>query len=282
MEVFHMGPRGPVVRVQATTLGAGTFGTVRPATVESVQVALKTSTNNIVAAQEYEILAAVGEHPNIVQLLGGFQFVQNGSLSTAIIMAYCGGGTLLSNMPITDTALFTRYICDVAAGLAYLHYQSIIHRDIKPANILLHEHGYAVLGDLGSAIKLPVVGTENRTTLLYAAPEQVFGYASVGPSSDVFSLAVVVMDNYGGAYGTRRVIHSHNFREHALAMVFALGLPTAVMDVCKMVAPPEPELVGRLAKVPASLRAFVQAAMVYDPRARPDAHNIATLIAAEQ
>lgn len=82
-------------------------------------------------------------------------------------------------------------------ALAQLHACGITHRDIKPSNFLLDDTGEVFVSDLGVARDDgrregltrtgDVVGTD-----MYMAPEQRIGARDVGPSADVFALAVSI------------------------------------------------------------------------------------------
>ncbi|MDQ1530175.1 MAG: eukaryotic-like serine/threonine-protein kinase, partial [Microbacteriaceae bacterium] len=116
------------------------------------------------------------------------------------------GGMLADGALPPDFA--RRIVADVADALRLLHSRSVVHRDVKPANIL-------VLGDAetdrtGVTAKLTdfgiarmVDGTRLTTsdsilgTAAYLSPEQVRG-GGVGPASDVYSLALVLIECLSG------------------------------------------------------------------------------------
>ncbi|KXZ54284.1 hypothetical protein GPECTOR_5g371 [Gonium pectorale] len=101
----------------------------------------------------------------------------------------------------------------IARAVAYLHSKRIIHGDLNPNNVLLKRDGgepsgFAVkVGDFGLSVMLP----EHRThlsnlrqgTMFYMCPAVVMK-GQVGPSSDVFSLGVMLWELYHGRRaGTR-------------------------------------------------------------------------------
>jgi serine/threonine-protein kinase len=90
----------------------------------------------------------------------------------------------------------------VAAGLQYAHASGVVHRDIKPANVLVGRGGEVKITDFGIA-RPDVSDLTHEGQMLgspsYMSPEQVRG-REVGPSSDLFSLGVVL---YAWLSGTK-------------------------------------------------------------------------------
>ena len=141
---------------------------------------------------EAKVMAQL-KHPNIQQV---YDF---GSIDgrPCIVMEYLEGADLKALMKsgrcFTDTEL--RKCWDqIADALNYIHAQGIVHRDIKPSNIFIDQLGNARLLDFGIAKAADTTtGTMIDFTLgtrIYMSPEQVCDPKSVGPSSDVYSLAV--------------------------------------------------------------------------------------------
>lgn len=96
-------------------------------------------------------------------------------------------------------------------GLAYLHSRGVCHRDIKPDNILIDHQGNVKIGDFGYStvffnIKEMNNSTENNRklhtfagTTQFMAPEIHKGNYN-GPSADVFSLGVTLLNTLTGQY----------------------------------------------------------------------------------
>jgi serine/threonine protein kinase len=95
---------------------------------------------------------------------------------------------------------------DLTEALEYVHEHGVIHRDIKPANVMLLDFAAerrprVKLADFGIAT---IVGRgslleEEYTTgtAAYLSPEQAAG-EPVGPSSDVYSLGLVLLEALTG------------------------------------------------------------------------------------
>jgi len=90
----------------------------------------------------------------------------------------------------------------VCEAVSLAHNSNIVHRDLKPANILVDTSGSPRLIDFGIAKVLDSNEDEAITvrgaevmTLLYASPEQLSGSPAASlPSSDIYSLGVVLYE----------------------------------------------------------------------------------------
>lgn len=79
------------------------------------------------------------------------------------------------------------------AALAALHRNEIIHCDMKPANIMLKRSGNAKIIDIGSAIDLNNLPSNQPCTPTYAAPEVLSGGRAT-PQSDLASLGYILIE----------------------------------------------------------------------------------------
>lgn len=142
-------------------------------------------------------------HPNILPLFDSGN--ADGRLYYA--MPYLEGDSLRArlerekNLPVDEAVALMRVL---AGALEYAHKRGVIHRDIKPENILFQD-GQPLVADFGIALALSSVGVERLTatgvsigTPQYMSPEQAAGELTVGPQSDIYSLAAVAYELLAG------------------------------------------------------------------------------------
>ncbi|MBE1455909.1 hypothetical protein H4W79_000123 [Nocardiopsis terrae] len=140
----------------------------------------------------------------------------------------------------------------LANALQAIHSAGLMHRDLKPGNVLLSPRGPQVIDfGIARAVEGTVLTKTGQAfgTPAYASPEQVVG-RGVGPASDVFSLAGVVVFAATGrpAFGTGK----------------SAALLTRVVRG-------GPDLDG----VPEALRPLLTRCLAKDPAERPNADQIA-------
>jgi serine/threonine protein kinase len=142
----------------------------------------------------------------------------------------------------------------VATGLAYLHDQGLVHCEINPHNLLV------AVTEGEPTVKLVDVGegraangkSEPQPVLRvlmpeYTAPEQVDKLVgAIGPHTDVFSLAVIVVECLAGGLGTEGV---------------------AAVVVIDPENRPSPQKLGL--SLPPSLEEVLERALSLDPARRP-------------
>lgn len=142
------------------------------------------------------------DHPNIVRIL------DSGTLSDGnpfMVMEYINGCSLnrvLLEQGRLPLDFIAHIIESVTNALTAAHLQKILHRDIKPANIMLtpQEEGFdrVRLIDFGIArvsdSRLADATATSRSigTLLYIAPEQLWGKLEQTPAIDIYAFAIVI------------------------------------------------------------------------------------------
>ncbi|WP_317442917.1 protein kinase domain-containing protein [Streptomyces collinus] len=97
--------------------------------------------------------------------------------------------------PLTGAEL-RRLVLGLVEALRDIHRAGVVHRDLKPANVLMAEDGPRVI-DFGisrAAENQALTETGHMMgTPPFMSPEQLADARSVGPASDVFSLAALVV-----------------------------------------------------------------------------------------
>jgi tRNA A-37 threonylcarbamoyl transferase component Bud32 len=95
------------------------------------------------------------------------------------------------------TQFFVRIARQIALALGAVHHAGFVHRDVKPANVLLRKNGRSVLADFGLVRDTDLERTHKTGfagTPVYSSPEQLRGNTRVGPTADVYALAVTLYE----------------------------------------------------------------------------------------
>ncbi len=190
------------------------------------------------AIKEANRLCKVSDHPNIVK----FRHV---IADNCVVMDYVEGHTLKEHLHLNgpfDHAQWWECFRRILEGVAHLHSNELIHRDIKPDNIVLSQNG-PILIDFGAARRvgadLTIVGTP-----AYAPPEWEHG--QMGPSSDIYSLAIVAHEMlFGYEQDTDNMCQNLFQTKSKTCGAIADGLkhdskdrpPTILNWVCRMINP---------------------------------------------
>ncbi|KAB2910536.1 MAG: serine/threonine protein kinase [Kofleriaceae bacterium] len=193
-----------------STLGAGAMGEVLRARDERLgrDVAIK-RVKNVFGAMtslfharfeaEARALAALA-HPSVVQVFDlGFE-----GETPYLVMELVEGPSLRDVLdksgPLSPPSVRALGI-QLARALEAAHARRILHRDIKPGNVLQGPGGIWKLADFGVArvpdSEMTVAGSFMGTPA-YAAPEALIR-GEYSPESDVFSLAVMLVETVLGA-----------------------------------------------------------------------------------
>ncbi|MFG3551221.1 serine/threonine-protein kinase [Streptomyces sp. NPDC047725] len=245
-------------------LGSGGMGTVWRAsdTVLHREVALKAVRSDAQASdvsrervlREARALARLN-HPNVVTI----HHIVDTDPHPWLVMELVPGPSLQERLeagPMTPVEA-ARLGRQVLSALRAAHAVGVHHRDVKPANVLLRADGTAVLTDFG------IAGLRGATSLTatdelvgspeYIAPERVRGRDD-DPASDLWSLGLLLYVSVEGVSPLRRAT--------------ALATLAAVLD--EPVPPPVRS---------AALGPVLQALLVRDPAARPDAERLDAMLA---
>jgi len=158
----------------------------------------ETSSDELRLLQQEASLAAQLHHPNIV---GVYEFLPD-TEPPCLIME------LVDGVPIDEAARAMSYqrkaalLAKIARAVAHAHDRSIIHRDLKPGNILVDQSGEPRILDFGLAKRDEPTRNQSgsiKGTPLYMSPEQVLSPRRVGPSTDIYSLGLVLFELITGS-----------------------------------------------------------------------------------
>jgi hypothetical protein len=153
-------------------------------------------------AHEVAALRSV-DHPGVVRILDSWISPDG---EPCLAMPLLSGPTLRTALAggRLGPKRAARILRDIGGALAAVHQRGIVHRDLKPENIILLDvmrDEQAVIIDFGTAGLRTGENELAATTLMagsfyYMAPERLTGHYS--PASDVFSLAVIVLEMLTG------------------------------------------------------------------------------------
>jgi serine/threonine-protein kinase len=247
---------------------AGVGGFQKTLVVKRIHPHLATSAEFVLMFLNEARLAALLNHPNVVQIFdlgeeeGTFfiamEFVDGPSLQGLCSAAKARG----EQLPLDAVVKIGALCCE---GLAYAHASvdpqgkplKLVHRDISPDNILLSRQGAVKVADFGiaRAANLPSFtqagSTRGKTS--YLSPEALLGKELDG-RADVFALAVVLFYALSGV---------HPFKE---------ATPDATRKAIAT-APPR-KLHGVRPDAPPELQALLERALVKDPARRISAADL--------
>ena len=155
--------------------------------------------------QKFKEEGAIGyslQHPHIVRI---YHYGEEGG-KYYIVMEYVDGGSLRQRLvhgvpaPLDFVKTVIGQSCE---ALAYSHSRGVIHRDIKPENIMLSTRAGVKVVDFGIA-KLTSTATRTLEGFLigtpYYIPYEVPAGEQVTPSSDIYSLGVVLYEMATGEW----------------------------------------------------------------------------------
>ncbi|KAG8913526.1 hypothetical protein FRC00_002217 [Tulasnella sp. 408] len=132
-------------------------------------------------------------HPNVLRFLGTWE----ANDTVYLVSRFLDNGTVMQYLDAHPNADRTKFILDIARGLAYLHELDIVHGDIKGTNILISPTVDALVADFGLA-KIADSSTlpslKGAGSLRWQSPEVLRGDAHRTFSSDVYSFGMTIYE----------------------------------------------------------------------------------------
>ncbi|XP_057299162.1 uncharacterized protein LOC130629817 isoform X2 [Hydractinia symbiolongicarpus] len=163
-------------------------------------------------ANELKLLIHLGEHRNIVNLLGACTRGEN----LLVILEYCSNGAVLNYLRLNrydfeaswhkqNNEIFNLYqitwiAVQIADGMNFLGEKKCVHRDLAARNVLLTEKMYAKIADFGLSRNTGGKGyyhkeTEGNLPLKWMAPEAIT-HQKYTTKSDVWSFGILLWEIY--------------------------------------------------------------------------------------
>eukprot|EP00347_Sterkiella_histriomuscorum_P002112 403369430 len=135
--------------------------------------------------------------PNLIELYTHFMDDEN----IYLLLEYCEGMELYAKLKQQKNEIgfgfeeqkVAQYFWKICLGMKYLHDQGILHRDMKLSNILINPKEDIKIIDLGLAIRIQDLKTEQIAgcgTPNYIAPEVIMS-KSYGLKADIWSLGCI-------------------------------------------------------------------------------------------
>ncbi|OQR90649.1 protein kinase [Achlya hypogyna] len=243
------------------------------ASVVAIKILLpeKRSQSDIAAFMREITLLASLNHPRIVRCIGAAWPKSKRDLM--LLTEYVTGGDLRAlldldpNMEWPSTKI--QYALHVAMALEYLHSLEIVHRDIKAKNVLVGENG-AKLCDFGVAIPLhPAIeetyemATYGFGTSRWMAPEVLTGDAYT-PAADVYAFGIVLseLDSHQIPFANERTASGNDLTNLAILQRVVNGQLKPSFG----------------ASCPPALAALADLCLHPNPKARPAAHHVVSVL----
>jgi serine/threonine protein kinase len=196
--------------------------------------------------------AAQLAHPAIVELI---DVGRDDRGTMFLVMELVRGSSLEAwSMKFPGIDGVFRAFDEILAALQAAHAQGIVHGDLKPGNVLVTGDGRVKVTDFGIAHVIdPLRNPERRGvqgTPYYMAPEQLVDLESIGPSTDLYAIGVMLYELLAG--------------KEPYSSEGTLG------DVLARKLLPIPQLVPRKGlSISSALRDLVARLLEPDPRLRP-------------
>ncbi|HEX4512271.1 MAG TPA: serine/threonine-protein kinase, partial [Polyangiaceae bacterium] len=226
--------------------------------------------------------AAQVTHPAIVELI---DVGRDDRGAMFLVMELVRGSSLEAwGMTFPGIETVFRAMGEILGALGAAHAQGIVHGDLKPGNVLLTADGRVKLTDFGIAHVIdPLRNPERRGvqgTPYYMAPEQLVDLESIGPSTDLYAIGVMLYELFSGkepysSEGTLGEVLARKIAPIApLSPRKGLAISTALRDLVARLLEPDPRIRPRFAAEVRRELAQIAASIV-EPSIRPPASGVA-------
>ena len=172
----------------------------RPVAVKVFQERYQSDPRFSIRFREHLRILSELKHDNLISILD--YGVDQGSYY--IVMEWVEGvdlATYIAEYAPLPSGVVLFVAGQACAALEAIHQGDLIHRGVKPENILLSVDGHVKVTDVGLSGLLSESGLSKTHVMLggvgYISPEQARG-KSLGPSSDIYSLGVVIFEMLTG------------------------------------------------------------------------------------
>ena len=145
--------------------------------------------------QEVVVMSRL-HHPNVLLLIGACTDFPH----LCIVTEYMSNGSLYNYLHVGNIKRHITFLhqatwmAETAAGMAYLHDQSLVHRDLKSPNVLLDAAFHCKLCDFGLtrvlAQEQQLTASKGFGSLLWLAPEVILG-VPYSQAADVYAYGIL-------------------------------------------------------------------------------------------
>ncbi|RUS15991.1 kinase-like domain-containing protein, partial [Endogone sp. FLAS-F59071] len=179
-------PYDDVEKDSANPLGRGDNGSVYSAMWNKLMVAIKVFYKSSTFYHEMRILNTIGEHDNIIHVLG----VTSNPLTNEyeMVMEHASNGSFddyWKNRPSLSWPVKINMALELARGLQHVHSKGIIHGNLSCSNVLIRERGGIALSGFSTSENVHADDSDDLANSQYSKNEV---------NRDIYSLGVILWE----------------------------------------------------------------------------------------